>query len=195
MREAYFAASQRHLGAFDAFDHAFAFRAYAAADEAGFPAFEPTVPNARPGSEVRAQALSALRSAAFLLHRGVIQLYRLEDVGRADLLAARPSPSLIQQMRVEDPGLRQLLFLVPDDRPVRAGIDDVPAAPRLHRIDDDDAVVALADRVAGLAHARRVVAVVAHHRQIGGLHHWARCPARGAGCGSGCRRRRAAGAA
>ena len=42
---------------------------------------------------------------------------------------------------------------------------------RLHRIDDHDAVVALADGVAGMANAGRVVAVIAHHRQIGGLHH------------------------
>ena len=38
-------------------------------------------------------------------------------------------------------------------------------------IDDDDAVVAFSDGVAGVANAGRVVAVIAHHRQIGGLHH------------------------
>src|SRR5579864_7667456 len=74
-------------------------------------------------------------------------------------------------MRIEDPGLWQLKLFVPDYRLVRARLHDVFPAPRLVRVDDDDAVGALANRIAAHPHARRVVAVVAHDRQIRSLDH------------------------
>ena len=74
-------------------------------------------------------------------------------------------------MGVENPGLRKLQLFVPDDGAIGARFGYVPASARFHRIDDDDSVVTLGNRVAADFLARRIVAMVAHDRQIDGLHH------------------------
>ena len=68
--------------------------------------------------------------------------------------------------------LRQLQVFVPPDMAVRAGADQILAALGLHRIDQYDAVGALLDR-AGLVglDAGRVVAVIAHGRNVGDVDH------------------------
>src|SRR5271166_7160363 len=169
-REGLASLGQGHLRALDAFHHAGDLGAYATADEAGLPPFQPPVPDARLGAEFGLERLEPFPRRLFL-HGGVLELHRLEHGRWAGLLAAGLTPSLIEQMGVEDPGLRDLLLLIPDDRPIGAGPDNVLAALGLHWIDDDDAVIAFADGVAGVANAGRIVAVIAHHRQIGGLDH------------------------
>src|SRR5271166_1449405 len=169
-REGFASLGQGHLGALDAFHYAGHLGADAAPYEARFPTLQPPVPHARLGAEFGLERLEPFPRRLFR-HGGVLELHRLEHGRWADLLAAGLAPSLIQQVRVEDPGLRDLMLLIPDDRPIGAGVDDVLAAPGLHRIDNDDAVIAFADRVAGVANAGRVVAVIAHHGQIGGLDH------------------------
>src|SRR5271166_4031854 len=169
-REGLASLGQGHLRALDAFHHAGDLGAYATADEAGLPPFQTPVPNARLGAEFGLERLEPFPRRLFV-HDGVLELHRLEHGRWADLLTAGLTPSLIEEVGVEDPGLRDLMLLIPNDRPIGAGADDVLAAPGLHRIDNDDAVIAFADRVAGVANAGRVVAVIAHHRQIGGLHH------------------------
>src|SRR5208337_531428 len=169
-RERFASLGQGHLGALDAFHHPGHLGADAAPYKARFPTLQPPVPDARLGAEFGLQRLEPFPRRLFR-HGGVLELHRLEHGRWADLLAAGLTPSLIEEVGVEDPGLRDLMLLIPDDRPIGAGADDVLAAPGLHGIDDDDAVVAFADGVAGVANAGRVVAVIAHHRQIGGLHH------------------------
>ena len=86
-----------------------------------------------------------------LRHLGVVDAERAHGAGRTGLLAARLLPALVDQMRVEGPGLRQLQLLVPPDVAVGAGVDQVLAALGLDRIDEHDAVVALLDRAAAFA--------------------------------------------
>src|SRR5271166_425579 len=163
-------ADEGDVGPLHAIDDAIGLDGDASADELGFPALEPTVPDPRLRAELGLERPQVLASRTFG-HRLVVELHRFEDVGRTDLTEARLLPARVEKMGVEDPGLRDLLLLIPDDSPIGAGVDDVLAALGLHWIDDDDAVVAFADGVAGVAHAGRIVAVIAHHRQIGGLHH------------------------
>src|SRR5271166_5868419 len=163
-------ADEGDVGPLHAIDDAIGLDRDASADELGFPALEPTIPDPRLCAEFGSKRPQVLASRT-LGHRLVVELHRFEDVGRTDLTEARLLPAGVEKMGVEDPGLRDLLLLVPDDSPIGAGVDDVLAALGLHWVDDDDAVVTFADGVAGEAHAWRVVAVIAHHRQIGGLHH------------------------
>jgi hypothetical protein len=90
----------------------------------------------------------------------VIELQRLEDIRRAGLLAARSTPSLIEQVGVEDPVCGACCSAFQTIAQLPAGADDVLSAPGLNRL-----------RMASPAYriARRVVAVIAHHRQIRGL--------------------------
>src|SRR5215204_3869589 len=86
-------------------------------------------------------------------------------------MAARLVPTLIDEMRVERPDLRNLEFLVPPDMAVRARLDEVLAPFRLVGIDENDAVVALLHDAAALGQARRIVAVVAHGGHVGDVDH------------------------
>ena len=75
-------------------------------------------------------------------------------------------------MGVERPGLRQLQLLVPPDLAVGAGVDELLLSLGLLRIDDDDAVAALLDRaLRRRLHAWRIVAVIAHGRNVGDVDH------------------------
>src|SRR5215211_7540640 len=86
-------------------------------------------------------------------------------------MAARLVPTLIDEMRVERPDLRNLEFLVPPDMAVRARLDEVLTPFRLVGIDENDAVVALLHDAAALGQARRIVAVVAHGGHVGDVDH------------------------
>src|SRR5208337_4884025 len=96
----------------------------------------------------------------------------LEHVGGANLLTTRDRPSLIDKMGVKDPGLGNLLFFVPDDGSIGAGVYDVFASARLLGIDDDDTIVTLANGISADLLAGRVVAMIAHDGKISGRHHW-----------------------
>ena len=61
----------------------------------------------------------------------------------------------------------QLLLFVPVDGAVGAGVDDLRVALGLLRVDHHDAVFAGVDGAVGAVDARRVLAVLARHRQVG----------------------------
>ncbi len=114
-----------------------------------------------------AQALARLD----LGHLVVGDLDGFERARRAHLRAARLLPAAVEQMRVEEPVLRQLQIFVPANRAVRARVGDGLLALRLDGVDMDDPVVALRHRsVLRRRDARRVVAVLAHHGQIRDVH-------------------------
>ncbi len=140
---------QPHARALDAVDDAVRLRRHAAADEALRVAPQVAVVDARLRAELGLHHLEAFL-ARHPRHLVVLDLDRAHRAGRAGLLAARLLPALVDQMGVERPELRHLMLLVPPDVAVGAGVDEVLAALGLLRIDDDDAVVALLDRVAAL---------------------------------------------
>src|SRR5215475_6980955 len=156
-----------HARPFDAVDRAARFRGERAGDEAFRVAPEVAIVDPRLGAGLRLHHLEALLTC-HARHLGILDLDRAHRSGRTGLLAARLLPALVEQVGVERPMLRQLQLLVPPDVPVGTGFDQVLLPLGLDRVDDDDAVVALADGtdLVGL-HARRVVAVVAHGRNVG----------------------------
>ena len=118
----------------------------------------------RPGAEFRLADFQAF-FLADPLHLPVLDLHRPESVGRTALLDPRLVPALVQEVRIEEPGLRDLFVLVPVDGAVGTGIGDLLLPLRFHRIDQHDAVGALGDgAVLCRLHAGRVIAVVAHYR-------------------------------
>src|SRR5258705_1319834 len=157
--------------ALDAIDGAALLGRQRAADEAGRIAPEIAVVDARQGAELGLHHRKPL-VARDPVHLGVVDLDGPHGAGRAGLLAAGLLPALIDQMRVERPGLRQPELLVPPDVAVGAGVDQLLLPLGLERIDDHDAVGALGDgAVLGGLDAGRVVAVVAHGRHIGDVDH------------------------
>src|SRR5258708_536686 len=162
---------QLHAGASDPIAHAVLGLGDRAADEAFGIAPKIAVIDPRLRIQLRLHHFEMFL-ARHARHLRVLDLDRAHGAGRAGLLAAGLLPALVDQMGVEGPGLRQLLLLVPPDVAVRAGLDDLLLALGLDRIDDDDAVLALLDRALrrGLD-AGRVVAVIAHGRNIGDVDH------------------------
>ena len=127
--------------------------------------------NPRLGIEIGPEVLQSLL-APDAGHLRVVHLDRAERAGGARLNAAGMSPAPVQKVRIERPGLRDLLFLVPVDRAIGTGVDDLPLTLRFDGIDDDDAVGPLGDRVVlRRFHARRIVAVIAHDRRVGDVDH------------------------
>jgi len=87
-------------------------------------------------------------------------------------LAAGLLPAPVEKMGVEWPGLRQLQLLIPPDMPVGASVDELSLAFGLFRVDDHDAVAALVDDALWRClHARRVVTVIAHGRNVSDVDH------------------------
>ena len=72
---------------------------------------------------------------------------------------------------VEWPVLRHLKLLVPPDVSVWTGVHQVLAALGALLVDQHDAVLALRDRAVALGDARRIVAVIAHGRNIRDVDH------------------------
>src|SRR4029077_20987849 len=162
---------QLHAGALDAVDDAVLGLGHRTADEAFGIAPQVAVIDARLGAELGLYPFEIFlaRHARHLL---VLDLDGAHGAGRAGLLAAGLLPALVEQMGVKRPGLRQLLLLVPPDVAVGAGIDDLLLALGLDRIDDDDAVLALPDGALRCRlDAGRVVAVIAHGRNVGDVDH------------------------
>lgn len=132
-------------------------------------AFQVAVVHPRAGAEFGVQHLQALfgRQAC---HFSVAHLHRADRLGGAGLGAAGRLPALVEQVGVEDPVLGELQFLVPAHGAVGAGVDQVAAAAGGLGVDDDDAVVALFHGALARFDAGRVVAVVAHRRQVDDVH-------------------------
>src|SRR5262245_7921276 len=154
----------------DAIDDAARLRRQRAADEAFRVAPEIAVINPRTGAQFGFHHFEILfaRQARHLL---VFDLDRSHGAGRARLLAAGLLPALVNEVGIERPDLRQLQLFVPPDVAVGTGRDQVLAPLCLLRIDEHDPVLALFHRVAGLGHARRIVAVIAHGRNVGDVDH------------------------
>src|SRR5260221_3764520 len=117
---------------------------YIAADEALVCAPQVAVEDSRLGVEFRPKNLQALACREDS-HALIRSMHGFQRAGRTGLNAPRFRPTLVEQMRIEDPGLRNLLFLVPGNLAVRTGGNQLLAAPRFHRSDDDDAVGSLVD--------------------------------------------------
>jgi hypothetical protein len=74
-------------------------------------------------------------------------------------------------MSVENPMLRSLGFLIPLNCTVGTGIGNRLLPFGLHRIDNHDSIVTLANRaVFCRTHAGGVIAVLTHYRQINDIH-------------------------
>jgi hypothetical protein len=74
-------------------------------------------------------------------------------------------------MRIEEPVLRQIELFVPVDGAVWTGIGYLTLAFRLDRVDDHDPVGPFADRaIFRSLYTRRIVAMLAHDRQINDVH-------------------------
>src|SRR5215467_15042555 len=162
--------AEANARALDAIDDAIDFRRQRAADEALRVAPEIAVINPRAAAQLGLHHLQRLfaRQARHLL---VLDLDRPHGAGRARLLAAGLLPALVDEVGVERPDLRQLQLVVPPDVAVGTGLDQILAPPRLLRIDENDPVLAFLHRVAGLGHARRIVAMIAHGRNVGDVDH------------------------
>src|SRR5262245_9302084 len=156
--------------AFDAIDDAVRLGRQRAADEAFRIAPEIAVVDTRLGPGFRLHHLEPLL-ARDARHLRILDLDRAHGAGRAGLLAAGLLPALIEEVGVERPDLRKLQLLVPPDVAVGTALDQILAPPRFLRVDEHDAVVALLYGVAALRHARRVVAVIAHGRNVGDVDH------------------------
>src|SRR6266487_5138045 len=141
--------------ALDAIRHTVRLCRQRAADKAFRVAPEIAVIDARARAQFRLHHFEVLfaRDARHLL---VLDLDRAHGAGRTGLLAAGLLPALVEQVSVERPDLRKLRLLVPPDVSVGTGLDQVPAAFRLLRIDEHDPVLALFHCVAGLRHAGRI---------------------------------------
>src|SRR5208282_4112645 len=160
-----------HAGALDAVDDTVLLLGDRAADETFRVAPEVAIEDPRFCAELglhHFEVLFARQARHFL----VLDLDRAHRAGRAGLLAAGLLPTLVDEMRVEGPGLRQLQLLVPPDVAIRTGIDELLLTLGLRRIDNDDAILALCDDagIVGL-HARRIVAMVAHGGDVGDVDH------------------------
>src|SRR6516165_9350172 len=162
--------AEANARALDAIDDAIHLRRQRAADEAFRVAPEIAVINPRAAAQLWLHHFQRLlaRQARHLL---VLDLDRPHGAGRARLLAAGLLPALVDEVGIERPDLRQLQLVVPPDVAVGTGLDQVLASLRLLGIDEYDPVVALLHRVAGLGHARRIVAVIAHGRDVGDVDH------------------------
>ena len=77
-------AEQGDVDGLHAIDDAIGRRGDASADEAGFPALEAAVPDARLGAQVRPAVTSSPSRRAFSAIAASSSLTALEDVGRAD---------------------------------------------------------------------------------------------------------------
>src|SRR5262245_23537528 len=159
-----------HARAFNTVDYAARLGRYAAADEAGRIAPEVAVVDPRLAAELRPHHLEALlvRHAGHLV---VLELHRAHGTGRAGLVAAGLLPALIDEVRVERPMLRHLEFLVPPDVPIRTGVNEVLAALGALLIDQNDAVVALTNCAIAFGDTGRIIAVIAHGRNVGDVDH------------------------
>src|SRR5215469_1409734 len=105
-------------------------------------------------------------------HFLILDLDRAHGAGRAGLLSAGLLPAAVEQMRVERPSLRQLQLLVPPDVTIRARVDELSLPFCFFRIDDHDAVPALSnDALRRSLQAWRIVAVIAHGRDISDVDH------------------------
>src|SRR5262249_10332229 len=162
---------QPNARALDAIDGTIRLCGERTADEAFRIAPQIAIVDARPRAQFGLHHFEALL-ARHARHLRVLDLDRAHGAGRARLLAAGLLPAAVEEMGVERPELRQLELLVPPDVPVRARVDEILVSLGLARIDDDDAVGALlygADLVR--LYAGRVVAVVAHGRNVGDVDH------------------------
>src|SRR6516225_5246913 len=162
--------AEANAGALDAIDDAIHLRRQRAADEAFRVAPEIAVINPGAGAQLGFHHFQRLL-ARQTRHLLVLDLDRAHGAGRTRLLAAGLLPALVDEVRIERPDLRQLQLVVPPDVAVGAGLDQILAPLRLLGIDEDDPVVALFHRVAGLGHARRIVAVIAHGGNVGDVDH------------------------
>src|SRR5262245_16970686 len=154
----------------DAIDDAARLRRQRAADEAFRVAPEIAVINPRMAAQFGFHHFQIL-FARQARHLFVLDLDRSHGAGRARLLAAGLLPALVDEVGIERPDLRQLQLFVPPDMAVGTGRDQILAPLRLLGIDEHDPVLALFDCVAGLGHARRIVAVIAHGRNVGDVDH------------------------
>src|SRR5262249_18798487 len=162
--------AEANARALDAINDAIRLRRQRAADEAFRVAPEIAVIDPRTAAQFGLHHFEILfaRQARHLL---VLDLDRPHGAGRARLLAAGLLPALVDEVGVERPDLRQLQLFVPPDVAVGTRLDQVLAPLRLLGIDEHDPVLALFHRVAGLGHARRIVAVIAHGRNVGDVDH------------------------
>src|SRR5215470_9716123 len=162
--------AEANARAVDAIDDAIRLRRQRAADEAFRVAPEIAVIDPRTAAQFGLHHFEILfaRQARHLL---VLDLDRAHGAGRARLLAAGLLPALVDEVDIERPDLRQLQLVIPPDVAVGTGLDQVLAPLRLLGIDEHDPVIALFHRVAGLGHARRIVAVIAHGRNVGDVDH------------------------
>src|SRR5262249_23330419 len=161
--------------ALDAIDHTVRLGRHRAADEAFRVAPQIAVVDAGAGVQVRFHYFEMFL-ARHARHFLVLDLDRTHGTGRARLLATGLLPALVKEVSVERPDLGKLQFIVPPNVPVGAGFNEILASPRLLGIDQHDPVVPLPHRIARLRHAWRVVAVIAHGRNVGDVDYW-RLPA------------------
>src|SRR5215469_15480362 len=162
--------AEANARALDAIDDAIDLRRQRSADEAFRVAPEIAVIDPGAAAQLGLHHFQRL-FARQARHLFILDLDRPHGAGRARLLAAGLLPALVDEVGVERPDLRQLQLVVPPDVAVGAGLDQVLAPPRLLRIDEHDPVVAFFHRVAGLGHAGRIVAVIAHGRNVGDVDH------------------------
>src|SRR5262245_11044011 len=162
--------TEANARALDAIDDAVRLRCQRAADEAFRVAPEIAVINPRTGAQFGFHHFEILfaRQARHLL---VLDLDRPHGAGRARLLAAGLLPAMVNEVGIERPDLRHLQLCVPPAVAGGTGRDQVLAPLCLLRIDEHDPILALFHRVAGLGHARRIVAVIAHRRNVGDVDH------------------------
>src|SRR5262249_3502543 len=163
--------AEANARALDTINDAIRLRRQRAADEAFRVAPEIAVINPRTAAQFGFHHFQIL-FARQARHLFVLDLDRSHGARRARLLAAGLLPALVDKVGIERPDLRQLQLVVPPDVAVGAGLDQILAPLRLLGIDEHDPVVALFHRVAGLGHARRIVAVIAHGRNVGDVDHW-----------------------
>jgi hypothetical protein len=71
----------------------------------------------------------------------------LDRARGTDLYATGSAPARIELVRIENPGLRKLLLLVPHNSPVGTGVHEVAPAFGFDRVDDHDPVTALAHSI------------------------------------------------
>src|SRR5262245_48681930 len=162
--------AEANARALDAIDDAIHLRRQRAADEAFRVAPEIAVVNPRMAAQFGFHHFEILfvRQARHLF---VLDLDRSHGSGRARLLAAGVLPDWVDSRCIKGRGLRQLLLFVSPDAAVGTGVDPVLAPlPRLG-IDEHAPVLALFHRVAGPGQARRIVAVIAHRRNVGDVDH------------------------
>ena len=92
---------------------------------------------------------------------GIVQIAEEDGLVGANLAAAGDLLTGVQHMGAHGALHGQLLLLVPEDGAVGAGLEHIPVALGLLRVDDDDAVGPLVDLIGVLAHALGVGALLA----------------------------------